>query len=337
MIKISIIIPIYNVEVYVERCLRSVMAQKCEARMECILVDDCGTDKSMEIVEQMLSEYNGEIEFKILRHDHNKGLSGARNTGIRAAKGEYLYFIDSDDHLEIGALQCFTNFMKAHPDLDMIVGNPYLSKDNIELFNKCSLPLVKQGNKEIKPLLYWNLITTSWNKMVKRDFIEAHNLYFEEGYINEDEIWNFDIAQHIESLGVLKETTYIYTDNQKGIMNGATQDVKIANKIRYLSKIIDKMDSGPYSIDHQFLLDRIKWLQRRMLTNKNDFQNIEILYNNSQNLYKKIKDKNQGHKDVKLMCTLLENAAKFQKNNFYLVSRICFRLNHVISQHLLKF
>ena len=70
-LNISIIIPVYNVEPYVEDCIRSVMRQTYDGPMECIIVDDCGSDNSMAIVKKMVTEYNGSIAFKILHHKHN--------------------------------------------------------------------------------------------------------------------------------------------------------------------------------------------------------------------------------------------------------------------------
>lgn len=83
-ILVSIIIPVNNVSDYVEECLQSVAAQTYTA-IECIIVDDCGTDDSMQKVESFITNYQGPITFKILHHEHNRGLSAARNTGIDAA------------------------------------------------------------------------------------------------------------------------------------------------------------------------------------------------------------------------------------------------------------
>ena len=75
MIKISIILPVYNVEPFIERCIESVMAQNCSnIDIECIIVDDCGQDSSMEIVRQKISAYNGPISFIVLKHDKNQVL-----------------------------------------------------------------------------------------------------------------------------------------------------------------------------------------------------------------------------------------------------------------------
>ena len=93
---ISVIIPVYQVSDYVERCLRSVM-QQTYSHFECILVDDATEDDSIGKCERMIAEYEGDISFRILHHQQNRGLSAAHNTGIDAAKGDYLLFVDSDD------------------------------------------------------------------------------------------------------------------------------------------------------------------------------------------------------------------------------------------------
>ena len=94
--KVSIIIPIYNVAPYIKRCLQSV-ADQTYKDIECILIDDCGSDNSINLAKEFIYDYKGNILFTILHHEENKGLSAARNTGLRYAKGEYVYFLDSDD------------------------------------------------------------------------------------------------------------------------------------------------------------------------------------------------------------------------------------------------
>ena len=98
MPKVSLIIPVYNVSEYIERCMHSVMAQTY-TDIECIIIDDCGTDDSMAKCEQMIREYEGPIKFLILHHEHNRGLSAARNTGIHQTIGKWFYFLDSDDEI----------------------------------------------------------------------------------------------------------------------------------------------------------------------------------------------------------------------------------------------
>ena len=101
MYKISILVPVYNVEHYIERCIRSIQEQTFKD-FECIIVNDCTPDKSMEIVSSLVQN---DSRFRIMHHEVNKGLGESRNTGIRNAGGEYITFIDSDDHVEPGYLE----------------------------------------------------------------------------------------------------------------------------------------------------------------------------------------------------------------------------------------
>ena len=90
---ISVIIPIYNVSAYVERCIRAVMMQTY-TDFECILVDDASQDDSLAKCEKLIAAYEGPIRFSILWHQQNRGLSAARNTGTDAATGDYIIYID---------------------------------------------------------------------------------------------------------------------------------------------------------------------------------------------------------------------------------------------------
>ena len=101
MPKVSVIIPVYNANKYLERCLDSVKNQTLED-IEIICIDDCSSDNSLDI----LNEYaKNDKRFKVIHHDINKGESSARNTGINNAKGEYLAFVDNDDTIDINFLE----------------------------------------------------------------------------------------------------------------------------------------------------------------------------------------------------------------------------------------
>ena len=110
---ISIIIPVYKVEKYIRRCLESVIDQESNNfKIECLIIDDCSPDESMSIVSDIIDNYNGSaITFKIFRHEENMGLSAARNTGIKASTGDYLFFIDSDDHILENTLHILLNIL----------------------------------------------------------------------------------------------------------------------------------------------------------------------------------------------------------------------------------
>ena len=120
---VSIIIPVYNVAPYIEDCLKSVMMQTYKGEMECIIVDDCGTDDSIAIAEQMIAAYQGAIQFRMLHHERNKGLSAARNTGTIAATGDYIYYLDSDDEITEDCIEKLMAVAMHDPGIEMVQGN----------------------------------------------------------------------------------------------------------------------------------------------------------------------------------------------------------------------
>ena len=142
--NVSIIIPVYNVAPYIEACLKSVMRQTYSGSMECLVVDDCGTDESIAIAERMIAEYDGSILFQILHHEHNRGLSAARNTGTLQATGDYLYYLDSDDEITDECIELLMQKMLKNPDLEMVQGNvlTHLTQnESIPLLKNVSIPL----------------------------------------------------------------------------------------------------------------------------------------------------------------------------------------------------
>ena len=162
--SISIIIPVYNVGPYVEDCLRSVMRQTYTGPMECIIVDDCGTDNSMEIVERLVSEYDGPIDFKVLHHAHNRGVSAARNTGMDAAIGDYLFFVDSDDMLTDDCFEQLARPLASKP-FDVVLGKVFSrSYQNSQARNYIENDLI--NDTELYPPMVLQRFRRDWSEIV---------------------------------------------------------------------------------------------------------------------------------------------------------------------------
>ena len=219
MISISIIIPIYNVEAYIRRCLESVMTQEFEsATVECILIDDCTPDQSMTIVRTMVSEYNGSISFILLKHDVNRGLSAARNTGILQAKGDYVFFMDSDDYLMPHSLQYFLDNMSM--DVDILIGNVKNCKANNLLINNVhDSCLMTDRDVFFQRMLQHKIYLYAWNKMIKRDILLKHHIFFEEGILYEDQCWSYLLFSKVSSVLLLSHVTYVYEYNPNSIVH----------------------------------------------------------------------------------------------------------------------
>lgn len=206
--KVSVIIPVYNVAKYIERCLLSVLNQTWHD-LEVILVNDCTPDNSMEIVETLIASHAQGAVVKCLTHENNRGQSAARNTGIRVATGDYIYFLDSDDYLPLDSISILLSAV-LQEEYDFVLGNFELTgKSRAIHFVK-----IEEGAVYADDILstYANDLwpRTVWNMLVRRDFLLTENLYFEEGIIHEDDLWTFLLACKARSAYFIDKVTYYY-------------------------------------------------------------------------------------------------------------------------------
>ena len=221
-IKVSIIIPIFNVEPYVERCLLSVYNQ-LYSNIEVILIDDCGTDNSISLAEQFIYDRNWN-QARIIRHGQNQGLSASRNTGILNASGDYVYFLDSDDEISCDCIETLIKLAVKY-QVDLVQGN-YRAEPvgwcTINNMVGTYIPeYINNRQKLISIILERGTIPMmACFRLIKRQFILNHKLFFKEGIINEDEHWNFFLAKHLEAIAISKLPTYIYYKNNGSIVNG---------------------------------------------------------------------------------------------------------------------
>ena len=221
MVSISIIIPVFNVEQYVRRCIESVMAQNITgASVECIVIDDCSPDKSMDIVQALVSEYQGPIQFSILKHDVNRGLSVARNNGIMHAKGDFVFFIDSDDYIMPGSIHYFLDNLSQYPNIDMIMGNVKECRTGKLMIDDIDKPcLIDIPDVFFSRVLHHKLIIYAWNKLIKRQLLIDNHILFEEGILYEDQCWSYQLFSEISSVLLLPRMTYVYEHNKNSIIN----------------------------------------------------------------------------------------------------------------------
>ena len=207
--KISIVVPIYNVEEYIAECMQSVMRQTYKGPIECILVDGTGTDNSMSIAHEMVSEYDGSVEFRFVSDEYNKGLSGSRNTGIDAVTGDYIYFLDSDDYISDDCIETLVAPLQ-RKEYDMVVGN-------LKEFGGKRLAYYNQQEREILgrddilcEVCSQTLYIMAWNKLISMNVIKNENLRFIENILHEDVPWAFELGINMNSIYVVDHETYFY-------------------------------------------------------------------------------------------------------------------------------
>ena len=215
---LSIIVPVYNVEKYLVECLDSVLVfQDVDANdYEIILVNDGSTDGSTEICENYAKMHD---QIKYI-YQENQGLSVARNTGIRAAMGDYLLFLDSDDKLKSNVLKSLQKYTDGQTQV--VVGKISKFNDNnsdvekfpinydqyVEIKNPTQLFNILDGNKR-----FWFAAVLL---IVKREFIASNSLYFYPGIYHEDELWFPSVMLAAESVSLFNEDFYMYRVNREG-------------------------------------------------------------------------------------------------------------------------
>ena len=249
MTRVSIIIPVYNVEQYVEECLRSVANQTMTEGIECIIVDDCGPDNSAAIANQFIDSYKGDIRFTFIQREKNGGLSAARNTGIEAATGEYVYFLDSDDTIVPECMKLMYGLVEKYGNVDLVQGSFYESEEEKKTISQYKLPEYTEDKRQIKTFLlkFEGDIIPAQSRLVRREFLLKHNLFFRNGIIHEDNYWTFFLAKHVNSMAFCPARTYYHRYNPTSItgnINVAKEAIAYETIIKELSQYIDPILPG---------------------------------------------------------------------------------------------
>ena len=234
--KLSVIIPVYQVEQTLEQCVGSVLHQDFED-MEIILVDDSSPDNCPQMCDT-LQEKNPGIH---VIHQPNGGLSAARNTGIAAAKGEYITFVDSDDWLDDNTLRPLMEMLSTNPDIDLL-------EYPVDIKQETRLQLA--DNRYMNPADYWTATraythTYAWNKVYRASLFRE--VSFPEGKVFED-VWTIPrILQQASVIATTGDGLYHYRRNPSGITAQAKGDE--------LTSLLEAHLSSPYPAPLSYLLN----------------------------------------------------------------------------------
>ncbi len=223
---ISIIVPVYNVAPYIERCLKSVGLQIFSGSCECILVDDAGSDNSIAIAKKWIQEYHGSIFFRIVRHGSNRGLSASRNTGVEAACGKFVYFLDSDDAITPDCLEILIKLARKYPDIDFVQANIVSGDEELmETIYDYNIQEYCHYKEELIDVILQKTNRTAWNRLIKRSFIMSNTLLFPEGLLMEDHHWTWFLSKYTKAAAFTSKGTYFYYRNQQSIVNSVTKEM----------------------------------------------------------------------------------------------------------------
>lgn len=224
---LSVIVPVYRVEAYLDTCIQSVITQNefVNGLAELILVDDGSPDNCGAICDRYAKEH---AHITVV-HKENGGLSDARNCGIRAARGRYVQFLDSDDYLVPNALQRILSLLEQQPDvlifrhteIDAVTGAKQDCTDTLDtetvarLSGEALLEYVVTGRQ-------YDWYAT--RNVVNKQFLTENELYFENGRVFEDALWTPQLYYHARTARYLNEPLYAYLVNRQGsIVRGVSQ------------------------------------------------------------------------------------------------------------------
>lgn len=230
MVKVSIIVPVYNVEKYLERCLDSLVKQTLKD-IEIIVVNDGSPDNSQKIIDRYAKKYKKIKTYK----KENGGLSSARNFGIDKANGDYIAFVDSDDYVELDMYEKMYNKIISD-DFDLVCCNFDYVDDSGQYINK--------GNSKVNKDIYdvdirKNMIDfypAAWNKLYKKELFN-NNIQFKCGVWFEDVEFIHRLFPYIKSIGVIEDSLYHYVQRDGAITK--TFDDRLYHYIDNWNGIID--------------------------------------------------------------------------------------------------
>ena len=222
-ISVSIIVPMFNAEKHIKQCLDSVRTQNF-AEYELIVVDDCSTDRSVEIVESMIDRFNGRLML-IKRNENSGGAAAPRNDALKRARGKYVTFLDNDDLLAKNALQTLfdtaekynadvvhaekhlsTNADTIEPDTKMtLIFNTKMPVDKIRLESDDLAVRIREYRQN---LFFANWVV--WNKLFRRDFLIEHHIEFPDLHVADDMMFSFFCLCRAKTYVHIPDALYIY-------------------------------------------------------------------------------------------------------------------------------
>ena len=269
--KISIVIPVYKVSAYIADCLRSVCEQTYP-HIEVILVNDATPDDSMEQAAPWIQKMQERgYTVQVVNHPENKGLSAARNTGIKAATTEWVYFLDSDDELTPQCIEWMVEQVKLHPSVDFVIGGIKVVGSNWSYPLTCR-PYVDTNREILQDYTASKWYVMAVNHLYRKSYLLQHDLFFREGLLHEDLLYSFHVATTAQTMATVYQETYVYKVRSAGSITAQQklknfEDMLIIAEEKYTC-IIQHYQAKDFSVPFTYCLDIIYEYECRLAENR---------------------------------------------------------------------
>lgn len=264
MLKVSIIVPVYGVEKFIERCARSLFEQTYQD-LEFIFVDDCTNDRSIDVLDRVMQEYpNRRKQVRILHHTTNKGLPQARKSGILAAEGEYIISVDSDDWVDLSMVDVLVKRVKKE-DSEIVIFD-YATTNGIDYYNhKGCFHLEKESLiRDLCPMkVSWSLC----NKMFKKTLIN-NEIVFPNDNMGEDMGLTMQLVLKSSLFSYEPSTLYYYYLNPNSISQVLSEKAILNKYLQHnnnLRIVIDAFEKMGVEEEYKDCLVALKWNVRKGL------------------------------------------------------------------------
>lgn len=283
--KISVIIPVYNVEEYIEKCICSLIAQTIK-EIEFLVINDGSTDNSINLIKSFQDS-----RIRII-NQKNSGLSEARNTGIKKARGRYVLFLDGDDYLiDDESILNMYNIAEKYK-VDVLVGNAVKIYDDgkYEEFYRDSQIFIERSMSSIEFLKTFILKDSMqipvWMNLYRKDFLVNNNLYFKKGILHEDELFTPQVFLKAKNIGIYPKSFYGYIQRSGSIMSSSkNKSKKIQDMFYILHELLDLYSEIEDKELSDLLMKRIIWHIQNIINtskiNKIPYEFKKVMIRNS--------------------------------------------------------
>lgn len=283
MPKVSVIIPMYGVEKFIERCARSLFEQTLDD-IEYIFVNDCTKDNTVSVLQRVIEEYpNRQHQIQVIHHEQNKGISHARETGVKEATGEYIAHCDSDDWIDTSAYETLYNFAVSN-GYDFVKAEHYISDGNNTKTYKVFGSDNVTKDLSISYLLAckgWNSI---WDTLSKRDLYFQDDVKFTDDPMLEDFFLVVQLLIKSDKIGVLRQPFYYYFQNPDSICHVPSEEAVIRRcgqayrNIHFILQCIHRAYGNKFKKEEAALMFIPRHLMVPIMTNKKNYQYWDEIY-----------------------------------------------------------
>lgn len=240
--KVSVIVPIYNVRNFIAHCAHSLLSQTME-EVEYIFVDDCTPDDSMDILEKVLVQYPHRQQYvKRVVHKTNQGLPAARNSGLKIATGEYIFHCDSDDFVEVDMLEQMYAVAKLH-DADIIWADWFLSYSRKERYMR--QPRFETPKEALKAMLSGVMKYNVWNKLVRHRLYIDNDIMFPAGYGMGEDMTMMKLFAYAKRVYYLPKAFYHYVKLNNNAFS-QTYSERHIQELKYNSETLIRFFTNRY-------------------------------------------------------------------------------------------